>query len=214
MGKPEFAVIKDATFLENACLGGAMHWGWMLWSMRSNWEMTQMSSCSKWKPSLCQNPVEISAHPLENTSCKLGRSQRFAVWGKACDLGLVTNAQETIEQTGLKLVVWNHRACRVWKRKHKKPEFWNCLSRVSCVAPLITASQHLPDGEYVLSSCQHPHRVPIPILQLGDPSGGAEWYAHWHLGFLWQIKEWSSTFPCPRLIPKPRGILLEMSRRA
>lgn len=98
-----------------------MLWEWMSWWMRSNREMTQMSSCSKCKPS-CQR---VSKHcgdfcstPLKTQAAKWEDQDLLQFEGRL----ETSSAQEAVEQTGLKLAVWNHRACWAWKRKHRKAE--------------------------------------------------------------------------------------------
>lgn len=68
------------------------------------------------------------------------------------------------EQTRPTLAAWNHWVRQVQKGKHQKSwGLWNCLSKF-LAWPLL--SQHGSTSRMVrrLSSCQHPHRVPIPIL--------------------------------------------------
>lgn len=100
MGKPELAVIRDVTFLKKAWLGGVL-WGWLLWSMRSNWEMKQMSSCSKCKPSclwVSKHRGDFCSPPWKH-GAQTGKITTFCNLREGLWFGLETSsAQEAVSK--------------------------------------------------------------------------------------------------------------------
>lgn len=69
-----------------------------------------------WSGDFCSPPWK---HRLQTGKITTFGNLREGLW-----VGILetSSAQEVVEQTRLKLAVWNHRACRVWKRKHQKAE--------------------------------------------------------------------------------------------